>query len=102
MLPGYISGFYSYDEVHIDLSRLARFAGARLIHAEARGLDTQVGTGGAGRVEGPGGLAGQPGLAEGGRRRELHISGGAEAAGVHQLSTAPVVKGPFMLRARTC
>lgn len=43
MLPGYISGFYSFDDVHIDLSRLARFAGARLIHAEARGLDTRVG-----------------------------------------------------------
>jgi selenide,water dikinase len=42
MLPGYISGFYNYDEVHIDLSRLARFAGARLVHAEARGLDLGV------------------------------------------------------------
>ena len=42
MLPGYISGFYNYDEVHIDLSRLARFAGARLVHAEARGLDLAV------------------------------------------------------------
>lgn len=42
MLPGYISGFYTYDDVHIDLSRLARFAGARLVHAEAQGLDTQV------------------------------------------------------------
>lgn len=42
MLPGYISGFYSYDDVHIDLSRLARFAGARLVHAEARGLDTEA------------------------------------------------------------
>ncbi|KAL4433704.1 hypothetical protein ABPG75_000145 [Micractinium tetrahymenae] len=41
MLPGYISGFYSFDDVHIDLSRLARYAGARLVHAEARGLDTQ-------------------------------------------------------------
>ena len=39
MLPGYVSGFYSYDDVHIDLSCLARFAGARLVHAEARGLD---------------------------------------------------------------
>ena len=42
MLPGYISGCYGYDEVHIDLSRLARFAGARLVHAEARGLDLAV------------------------------------------------------------
>ena len=43
MLPGYVSGFYSYDDCHIDLERLARFANARLIHAEARGIDLQVG-----------------------------------------------------------
>lgn len=29
MLPGYIAGHYSYDEVQIDLSRLSQFAGAR-------------------------------------------------------------------------
>jgi selenide,water dikinase len=39
MLPGYIAGHYSYDEVHIDLSRLAVFAGARYFHDEAVGLD---------------------------------------------------------------
>ena len=31
MLPGYIAGHYGYDEVHIDLRRLAVFAGARLL-----------------------------------------------------------------------
>ncbi len=35
MLPGYIAGHYSYDESHIDLRPLARFAGVRLIHASA-------------------------------------------------------------------
>jgi selenide,water dikinase len=45
MLPGYIAGHYSYDEVHIDLSRLAQFAGARFFRDEAVGLDL-----GAGRV----------------------------------------------------
>lgn len=39
MLPGYIAGHYSYDEVHIDLDRLCVFAGARLVRAEAIGID---------------------------------------------------------------
>ena len=39
MLPGYIAGHYSYDEVHIDLRRLAEYAGARFYGDEAVGLD---------------------------------------------------------------
>jgi selenide, water dikinase len=39
MLPGYIAGHYRYDEVHIDLARLARFAGAQFVQDEAVALD---------------------------------------------------------------
>ncbi len=41
MLPGYIAGHYSFDEVHIDLGRLAAFAGARLVHDAVIGIDRQ-------------------------------------------------------------
>ncbi len=39
MLPGYVAGHYDYDDVHIDLSRLAAFAGARLYRDEVIGVD---------------------------------------------------------------
>lgn len=40
MLPGHIAGHYAREELDIDLVRLARFAGARLILARAEGLET--------------------------------------------------------------
>lgn len=39
MLPGYIAGHYSRDTLEIDLMRLARFAGARLILSHATAID---------------------------------------------------------------
>ncbi|MGV8986117.1 MAG: selenide, water dikinase SelD [Cypionkella sp.] len=39
MLPGLIAGHYSREEILIDLVRLARFAGARLIMDRATGID---------------------------------------------------------------
>jgi selenide, water dikinase len=46
MLPGYVAGHYGYDDIHIDLGPLTLAAGARLIAADACGLDLR-----AGRVE---------------------------------------------------
>ena len=39
MLPGHIAGHYDREALDIDLVRLARFAGARLIRAAATGID---------------------------------------------------------------
>jgi len=41
MLPGHIAGYYGYDDAHIDLGPLAHAANARLIAAEAIGLDRE-------------------------------------------------------------
>jgi len=41
MVPGYLAGHYSHADCHVDLSPLARLAGARLVHVAAEGLDTQ-------------------------------------------------------------
>ena len=39
MLPGHVAGHYSRDALDIDLMRLARFAGARVVLKSATGLD---------------------------------------------------------------
>ena len=43
MLPGFVAGHYGRDEVEIDLVKLARFAGARLILGHVEGLDLKAG-----------------------------------------------------------
>lgn len=39
MIPGFVAGRYSFEECHIDLARLCARSGARLVHAEATGID---------------------------------------------------------------
>ncbi|MBF9030245.1 selenide, water dikinase SelD [Rhodobacterales bacterium HKCCE3408] len=43
MLPGHVAGHYSRDQLMIDMVRLARFAGARLILGEAEEIDRRAG-----------------------------------------------------------
>jgi selenide,water dikinase len=39
MLPGLVAGHYTFEATHIDLERVARFAGARFLATIATGLD---------------------------------------------------------------
>jgi selenide, water dikinase len=39
MIPAFVAGHYSFEECHIDLARLCARSGARLVHAEATGID---------------------------------------------------------------
>ena len=41
MLPGHVAGFYSYEQTHINLSSLAKFARAKLCIDRAIGLDLE-------------------------------------------------------------
>jgi len=41
MLPGYVAGHYSFEETHIDLNHLCRWAGVRWIEARVEGLDLE-------------------------------------------------------------
>lgn len=40
MVPGFLRDVYDWEECHIDLGRLARWAGASIVRAPATGLDT--------------------------------------------------------------
>lgn len=42
MLPGFLAGHYTYEECHIDLRRLCRFANARFYGAAVTGIDPEA------------------------------------------------------------
>ena len=42
MLPGFVTGRYSFDDCHVDLARLAQFGRARFLHASATGIDPKA------------------------------------------------------------
>ncbi|KQI71851.1 selenophosphate synthase [Loktanella sp. 5RATIMAR09] len=44
MLPGFVAGHYTREELDIDLVKLARFAGARIINGYATGIDKHAKT----------------------------------------------------------
>jgi len=44
MLPGYIAGHYSFEDIHIDLFRLCAWGGVRFIKAEMTGIDLNAKT----------------------------------------------------------
>ena len=78
MLPGLVAGHYCYEEAHIDLRKLASFAGARLYHGTAQGLDLERS---AVRVEGRPPVAFDLlSLDIGSQPRSEHIEGAAEWA----------------------
>lgn len=39
MLPGYLAGHYSHEDIHLDLARLCQWAGIRFVRATVTGLD---------------------------------------------------------------
>lgn len=41
MIPGYLAGYYSYEECHFDLRRICEELGQRFIKAKIIGIDTQ-------------------------------------------------------------
>ena len=41
MVPGYLAGYYSYEDCHFDLRRLCEELGQRFIKATISGIDPQ-------------------------------------------------------------
>lgn len=87
MLPGHIAGHYARDDLMIDLIRLARFAGARILLDRATGIDRQA------RLVH---LAGRPPLAYDLCSLDIGIGSGLpEVPGFTEHATAAKPLGPY-------
>lgn len=42
MLPGFVAGHYSYEDIHLDLEKLCQFANIRLFHTSAVGIQVNA------------------------------------------------------------
>lgn len=91
MLPGHVAGRYDFDQIHIDLGPLCRFAGARFVPDSVTGLDLEART-----VT----LANAPGL----RFDELSLNIGATPAALGRASDVTAVKpiGQFLPQWQRC
>ncbi|MFN3745534.1 MAG: selenide, water dikinase SelD [Hyphomicrobiaceae bacterium] len=84
MLPGFVAGHYTYDQCHIDVVRLAAWAGARMIQGTVIGIDRK-----ARRVE----IDGRPPLAYDLLSIDVGITPrleGIDGADAHGLAVKPV------------
>ena len=90
MLPGVVAGLYRAEEAHIDLVRLAAATGARLIHAEADGVD---------RINKRVALAGRPPIAYDLLSIDVGITpalAAIEGAAAHAIAVKPI--GSFLAK----
>jgi selenide,water dikinase len=87
MLPGHVAGHYSRPALEIDLVRLARHAGARLVQARATGIDRV-----AGRVQ----VAGRPDIAYDALSLDIGVTAAMPALpGFAEHAVAAKPLGPF-------
>ena len=94
MLPGHIAGHYDRDTLEIDLVRLARFAGARLVLSHATGIDPAANLI---EVDGRGPIAYDTASVDIGITASMGISGFAEhAIGAKPLDTYAQAWRDFM------
>lgn len=51
MLPGFVAGHYTFDEIHLDLEKLCQFSNIRLFHTSAIEVSPHQNNGNGGRIK---------------------------------------------------